>query len=435
MGWNGTRMTGPVGIDDIKTAGGSSYNDLGAAIRNGTWNKYAKWHPVKSTSPHLATEYERDSAGRNSAGDVGMRFGVRGGAGNVTALSALHNAGFSYDQPSTWSQAAGFAYRASDLVHPDSPNSYGYRGDAYIDLNASIAWLGAEDNVIIRGADSGMDVTLTYTPHSDTLRMEMLSIKDFTTNNSTEYDPSTCYPCVFITLATGVSYMHALYRQNGSAPAQLGTGTSQWKLKTTDAPSGLSSGSVGTLSVILVKFQQSATSILHPTSGYNIADWITIPSGEAADGERAWTAWFSGVPDACGIPVSVDSSGLGIPEYMVTTLQGGSPGVTIAGSYSGTYDSPVTVSVTVRLYASSSATSASATAQVSWSVAVIRNGGLQPARIIPWSEFGILPGPQDITYYAEAYSVITDSGTGNTSNGYLYPRTAVVCPKNSGGIQ
>ena len=435
MGWNGTRMTGPVGTDDIKAAGGTTYNDVGAAIRNGTWNKYAKWHPVKSSSPHLATVEERDSAGRNSAEDVGMRFGVRGGAGNVTALSALHSAGFTYDQPSTWPAAGGYAYRVSDLVHPTAPSAYGYRGDAYIDLNAAVHWLGADDNVVIRGADSGMEVTLTYSPHSDALREEMLSVRDFTTNNATEYDPSSCYPCVFLTLSTGVSYMHALYKGNGSAPAQLGTGTSTWRLKTSDAPSGLASGSAGVLSIILVKFAQSATSILHPTSGYDISGWITVSSSDAADSERAWTAWFSGVPDACGIPVSIDSSALGIPDYMISTLDGSPLGAAFAGNYSGTYGSAVTVSVTVSLYSSASATSTGMTATETWDMVAIRGSGIQPARVIEWSRFGIIPGPQDITYYAEARSVITDKATGNTSNGFSYPRTAIVCPKNSGGIQ
>ena len=431
-------MTGPVSIDDIKTAGGGMYNDLGAAIKNGIWNKYAKWHPVKSTAPHLGTVDERDAAGRSSAEDVGMRYGVRGGAGNVTSLSQLHSAGFSYEQPSEWSSGIGYAYRASDLVHPALPTVYGYRGDAYIDLTATIKF-PAGNNIIALNQEAGLIVNLNYSPHSEELRNEMLSIKDFLINNQTQYDPSTCYPCVFITLTTGVSYMHCLYKGNGTAPAQLGTGQSEWNLNTVGTPSGWVAGNVGTISVILVKFNQSTTSILYGTDGYNIANWITISSSEAADSQRAWTAWFSGVPDACGVPFSTNSSALGIPDYMVNSVSGGALGVTFSGTYSNTYSRECRVDVSVQLFTSQSASTAYATASMYWDMVSIRNTSISRAETLSWDSFSILPGPQDITYYATVHSTITDAATHNVSNGYSFgngvgERIPIVCPKNSGTL-
>ena len=304
MSWNGNthRMTTAVHMHDIAAA--VSYNSLSlrTLILNGTINKWAKWKPVRSSKPSLKTAEERQAAGRTSATDYSRQFGVYApGAGNVTELGDIHDCTYAYERPRRYT---GEMFRKLDFIHPTLGNSYGYRSDAHCDLAGSV-WPGTGGNIIIPVGQIGMDVELTYNPLSSAEANEMLSISDWMTNGVVSHDPLDCYPCALITQG-GYHYIRGLYKQNGNAPATIGTtGTQMWRLDGNNAPSAWRTDIPATLSIFLA----SQKILLHGSPNLDITDWITVPE---QGGGNVWEAWFCPVPDACGLTAYVGTAPIAI---------------------------------------------------------------------------------------------------------------------------
>ena len=156
--------------------------------------------------------------------NYGIRLGSDTGFANVLAIIDLHTMGsITYVGPTG---AAGETYRMSDFLHYNNGANYGYRHDAYLDFGATVNYLYS-NGVIQANADAAFTVSISYSQHSAALKNEMISMSDLTTSNDgTTYDPSTFYPCVLLTIGNS-SYLHALYKTSGSAPAKLGTGSSE----------------------------------------------------------------------------------------------------------------------------------------------------------------------------------------------------------------
>ena len=200
MGHTSTRITKGVDLKgDIAAFFGFSNADLvymmQTAVDNNLINKWAKWKPLKSNLLDLPTVDSRREAGRINAQDEELVYGVRAsGLGNVNTPSDIHNCSFAYEKP-TFAANSQWA-RALDFVHPTDGTNYGYRSDAYLDFSSVVSW---SHSTIVRGSENEMEVAITYSPHSATLRNEMMSIEDFMTNGRISYNILNCYPCVIIT--------------------------------------------------------------------------------------------------------------------------------------------------------------------------------------------------------------------------------------------
>lgn len=327
MSYNATnkRISGNVDVSDVKTALDLDINDVGILIRTavsqGKINKWAKWKPYQAVDVDLPSVTQRRQAGWNEFGnanvETGLYYGVKGAIGNIgSSLSGIHTASFVYKAPNGASYTEEGVtkkecYRLSDFRHPELDN-YGYRSDATMDLMvASFNWQGTVDNVVIIGSNPSFSVDINYTPHTTAEKEEMLSIEDFLLKDNqtsgAQIDPLTCYPCVYITNNTGTSWLHCLYTGTGTTATTVGsTGQKTWKV--TVPSSVATNGATGTMSIVLVK-PDSGTTIL---PGMDINDWIQDNGGDS------WAAYFCGVPDGCGIPVTFSTGG----SYGATVANG-----------------------------------------------------------------------------------------------------------------
>lgn len=291
-----------VSIGDIQAVLGSSRNDIGGLITTGRINKWAKWKPVRSTALDLDTEDSRRGAGRATPNDYSRQYGVHAsGVSNIMTFSGIHECQFEYERPE---DGYGYKYRFFDFVHPDTPNLYGYRADARCDLAGAIYPLTGR--ILVPPHDIGMELEINYSPLTTAEANEMISIKDFLTNEASggiTIDPLTCYPCALIT-QNGYHYIRGLYKSNGSAIATLGsTGSTMWRLDTTTAPNW-TENDYATMSLFLCSQQI----ILHGSPNLDIANWITIQEESSAEDLEAWEAWFCPVPDATGKSVYIGST-------------------------------------------------------------------------------------------------------------------------------
>lgn len=296
-------ITSPYGVSiaDIQSVIGSDRNDIGGLITTGTINKWAKWKPVRSTLWDLPTQESRKGAGRPTPNDYSHQYGVYApGAGNVTTLGSIHDCRFIYERPE---DGYNYKYRFLDFVDPEN-TGYGYRSDAHTDLFGSI--FPPTGRIVVPTNDIGMELQITYTPLTTEEAKEMISIKDFLTNEAgqgTTIDPLSCYPCALITQG-GYHYIRGLYKQNGTAIATIGsTGSQMWRLDTRNAPSW-SVGQPATMSLFLCSQQI----ILHGSPNLDIANWITIAEEDEGGGTSAWEAWFSPIPDASGKTVFIGAA-------------------------------------------------------------------------------------------------------------------------------
>ena len=310
-------MTSPVEIEDVRTALVLSNNDIGGlakkGVQDGKINKWAKFKPYQASDLDLPTVEKRRTAGwdqfDNANIEAGLLYGVKGALGNMQAsLSGIHAASFVYKGPNgaTYTKSGvtkGECYRLTDWVNPEDPTHYGYRSDAKIDLMVTeFGWNGEVDNLIILDANPSFTVKIDFTPHTTEKRKEMLSIYDFLKKESdtsgSQLDPLTCYPCIYITNNEGTSWLHCLYPGNRTTATQItNTGEQEWKVS---VPSTVATNNTsGTMSIVLVK-PDSGTSIF---PGMDINNWIQDNGGDA------WAAYFCGVPEGCGIPVTFSTGG------------------------------------------------------------------------------------------------------------------------------
>lgn len=291
-----------VSIADIQAVTECDRNDIGGLITTAHINKWAKWKPVRSTELDLDTEEERRMAGRTTPVDYSRQYGVYApGAGNITSLSSIHNCTFEYERPEA---GQGYYFRFMDFVHPEYGNLYGYRSDAHTDLEGVVYPLTGR--IIVPNNEIGMELEIDYSPLTTAEAHEMISIKDFLTNESgetTTIDPLTCYPCALITQG-GYHYIRGLYKQGASAISTIGsTGSQIWCLDATDPPAW-NTGEAATMSLFLC----SQEIILHDSPNLDIADWITIDAEADDNNPGAWEAWFSPIPDATGKSVFIGSA-------------------------------------------------------------------------------------------------------------------------------
>lgn len=350
MSHTSVRITKPVNVeDDLGTILGTASGDTGVNCTASSINKWAKWKPLKSMSTDITTEEARRAAGRTGAGDFELQFGVRAtGVGNINVFRDLHNCRFTYEKPSE-----GYSmFRVTDFHHPTVGQLYGYRHDAYFDFMGNAGGTSIPFN-----SNDALSIYLTYNPHSSTLREEMLSIKDFLSNDGlVNHDPLDCYPCVLISQGTS-HWVHCLYPSGStSTPTTIGsTGQTAWRLSTMNYPSGMSAGNA-TFTVFL----SSAQLLIAGDYNYDIANWIDM-SSKIDDSQQAWAAWFCAVPELSGLTVSLGASalptqamvasvsGLGtiqfILEYTFTEDYTGSIGLSISvnvGTSEGSYPSSAT---------------------------------------------------------------------------------------------
>ena len=59
MGWNGRKMTKPIGMGDIKDAVNYGSLDLGTLIANGNIKPMAKYKPVRHSEVGILNETQR----------------------------------------------------------------------------------------------------------------------------------------------------------------------------------------------------------------------------------------------------------------------------------------------------------------------------------------------------------------------------------------
>ena len=314
-----------VSIADIQTVLSlTSYSDIGGLIINGDINKWAKFKPVRGTAPDIPTVEGRRAAGRTTPQDYSRQFGVHGsGAGNVVDIADIHLCSFEYERPQT---GQGHFFRLMDFVNPED-TSYGYRHNAHTDLQGIV--YPTTGTIVVPTSEVGMELSITYSPLTTAEAKEMISIKDFLTNESgqgTTFDPLSCYPCALITQGS-YHYIRGLYKQSGSAPATIGqTGNQMWRLDCTDPPAW-TAGSTATFSLFLV----SQKIILHGSPNLNIDDWITIA---AVDGDAAWEAWMCPIPDATGKTVTIGAVPSRVVELTGASISGKT--ITVDWSVTGT---------------------------------------------------------------------------------------------------
>ena len=356
MPWNPSsqRLTAPLNIGrrgDVQLALKTNSPSLGGAIRHGTINKWAKWKPLKSTALSLDTDAARHAAGRTSS-DTAIHYGVRGSFGAETKPSALHSCTYEYIGPANWTSSC--RDRISDFVHPSQPQYYGYRADATMDLMASLTWIGERPNVIVLDQEPSVGsfvVSITYSPHSEEERKEMLSIYDFmdSDDNVNAFAPTDFYPCVLIG-----NKLHCLYRRvNGSvatAPSKLTQGVTEWLVSVPS--SEFTAGTSSTLSVILVKCNSGTHISPGPDSAYDISNWITLGNSRDADAEQSWAAWFCPIPDGCGYAVAFASDSYAIPGYVVdnVVVNPTETGLMVTGNWEWDYEAETTTSLTATIY-------------------------------------------------------------------------------------
>ena len=276
--------------DDINYVLGKGTGDLMTLCRADNIAKFAKWHPVPSSELDLPSVEARRTAGRSSFADQTVQYGVRcKGIGTTVTLNDIHQASFEYVG------IGNGRARVLDFVHP-TLYGYGYRHNAYLDFSAEVrSWGGGADGSVRRISRSVI-INITYNPHSEELRKEMLSIRDFMQNNTS---PLGYYPCVLFTNANK-HYIHCLYKEEGgetaSAPETLTQGTSVWILDASGLPSDMHDGEYS-MSVFLASQRR-----LDGTVQTDIASWLSINnSGDM----QAWSAWFLPVPDVCGFTATV----------------------------------------------------------------------------------------------------------------------------------
>lgn len=139
MSWDDTTkiMTAPIewnsdGDGDLQVAAGVESSDLKTCIVNGSWNKWAKWKPVKDSkiAPLTAEEMK--------AKNYGLTITPCGPNGDVSTFVSNFSSRWAYNKPDG---STGEMYRVFDLTNPSNPSSStGYRGNAncFIDLNNCI---------------------------------------------------------------------------------------------------------------------------------------------------------------------------------------------------------------------------------------------------------------------------------------------------------
>lgn len=439
MPWDpsNNRLTAPLNIagrGDVQRALKTLDPSLGGAIRRGTINKWAKWKPLRSTSKELKSE-----TARKYAGTSGYLYGVKGTAGVRTSIAGLHGTTFDYEGPESWT--AGCLDRFTDFIHPDVPQAYGYRADAYIDLSAEVGWTGETPNTVVLDAEpefGSFTVTVNYNPHNDAKRQEMLSIKDFMVNSVTEYDPTDFYPCVLIG-----TMLHCLHPDGGPyQPTKLTQGTTYWRLS---VPGTLfTAGTSSTLSVILVRCNSGTHISPGPDTDYDLSNWIQLGSDRGDDSDRVWAAWFTGVPEGCGIPVSFVGDPYGIPSYTVTDadVNNDGTGILVVGEWSHGYGYETTTSVSVQIYKTGNAPFSATKSRAA--MASIDTSRPHPGLIFYWSDFGDSQGGEFIrnamaeTYNIEAFATVTASAHPYTPSTGDYYRDTIEIPgssSSSGGGQ
>lgn len=368
MPWNSNtkKITGSVGISDIKSAVNGGSNDIGglivAACNNGQINKWAKWKPLKSTSPimttpilHMGTDEQRRNAGRASQYDTGLVYGVRGGvAYTADSILDMHNRSFVYEGPSG---ASGEVYRFSDFVCPEdiSPShAYGYYKDAKCNLNGvAYKWRHDIERIYV-GSYGALFVNLSYSTRAN--NNEEINIEDFFHSSVTV---PNCYPCILITTATGYSYIHCLYPDNSTTLTTLGNNPqgmrdASWRLDLSDSntvPAVLQqSGVYWTWSVFL-----ASSRYLVGYNSWDISTWVTVKEPGSPDPGDVFQSDLIGIPDLVGLTWQAAANDL--PYFFIDSIianQAGN-GFIVAGHFGSDYVRPdasenITITINALLY-------------------------------------------------------------------------------------
>lgn len=421
MAFDGTHITGNVSIDDVKTALVLSNNDIGglvnAGVAGGKINKWAKWKPLKSTSPitatgsayvngkalHYSTVEERKLAGAGSQYDTGVAYGVRGAvAYSGDSILELHTRNFTYDAPGT----SGEIYRLSDFRHPTN-SSYGYKKNATCNLNGVAYKWGNNSSKIYVNTDSALFVNLTYSTRAN--NNEEINIEDFF--HST-VNIANCYPCIMMTVNDG-TYIHCLYPEGSSSLTTLGNhpqgmNGASWKLDLTSSgvPATLNqSGKNCTWTVFLV-----SNRYLKTANQWDISTWINASN---SPGGEVWQSDLVSIPDLAGLVWTLSSNDLPFFNISSITANSAGNGFRVTGGFSDEYTRPdtsvpVIVNIYVTLYETSDTSYTNPVGTHTYTLTINANPDKKYLRSVNglFTDFDILYSGQAHTYIVRANATV-----------------------------
>lgn len=182
MSWNPTTkiMTAPLNLNnngDIQQASGVNSGDLGKCFRDGIWNMWAKYKPVKSSKITPLTETELKAL------NYGLTIGVCGPNGSISAYLADYASQWSYTTPIGGNSER---FRFFDLLKPGAITSTGYRGDAnsFISMNDC----NFPSSYLLNRGDSGVSFVLGLN-YSTNLKEGSISLADLHIGGDTEDTP------------------------------------------------------------------------------------------------------------------------------------------------------------------------------------------------------------------------------------------------------
>lgn len=124
MGWSGTYLYKPVSMSDVKSAIGSSSNDLATLCTSTAINMWAKYKPIYHSGVGALTnaQFAEDLGGQSG---YRIKYGIKRpnsyGVTDLVQSGVIQNRPWTYNRPSGGTNSP---YRLSDFV--SSENSYGY---------------------------------------------------------------------------------------------------------------------------------------------------------------------------------------------------------------------------------------------------------------------------------------------------------------------
>ena len=124
MSWNDKYISKPVSIADVKSAVGSSSNDLATLCTSSAINMWSKYKPIyhSGVSPLTNAQFAEDLGGQSG---YRIKYGIK--RANGYAVSDLVQSGVIQNRPWTYNRPSGGTsspYRLSDFASKE--NSYGY---------------------------------------------------------------------------------------------------------------------------------------------------------------------------------------------------------------------------------------------------------------------------------------------------------------------
>ena len=88
MGWNGTYLYKPVSMSDVKSAVGSSSNDLATLCTSSAINMWSKYKPIfhSGVSPLTNAQFAEDTGGQSG---YRIKYGIKRANGYAVSESPL----------------------------------------------------------------------------------------------------------------------------------------------------------------------------------------------------------------------------------------------------------------------------------------------------------------------------------------------------------